>query len=133
MAPTSEPMPKPLSRTQFVTVRLPIPPEPAVAARAPISPQSIGLLKPVNLKNPAKLVHQCDRGTYAAFTKNRKPKTTASIVHAKYSSILSTVPPNERMKTTATISAVAVHARLSRSDTPANRPAHALIRVAAAL
>jgi hypothetical protein len=31
------------SRTRFVTVRFPIPPEPAVAASAPISPQSIGL------------------------------------------------------------------------------------------
>ena len=48
IAPTFAPMPKPLSRTQLVTVRLPSPPEPAVAASAPIRPQSIGLGMPGN-------------------------------------------------------------------------------------
>ena len=37
IAPTLAPMPKPLSRIQLVTVRLPMPPEPAVAASAPMS------------------------------------------------------------------------------------------------
>ena len=60
MAPTSAPMPKPLSRTQFVTVRLPMPPEPAVAASAPMSAQSIGCGRPEKLKNPANVVHQCE-------------------------------------------------------------------------
>ena len=41
-----EPMPNPLSRTQLVTVRLPMPPEPAVAASAPMRPQSIGCGRP---------------------------------------------------------------------------------------
>ena len=45
-------MPKPLSRIQLVTVRLPMPPDPAVAASAPIRPQSIGCGRPEKLKKP---------------------------------------------------------------------------------
>ena len=97
-------MPKPLSRTQFVTVRLPMPPEPAVAASAPMSPQSIGCGRPARLKNPVNVCHQCGDGTNATFTTTRKRNTTPSIVQAKYSSIRSIVPPNERMSTTATMS-----------------------------
>ena len=52
IAPTFAPMPKPLSRIQLVTVRLPRPPEPAVAASAPIRPQSIGCGSPEKLKKP---------------------------------------------------------------------------------
>jgi hypothetical protein len=39
---------QPLSRTQLLTVRFPSPPEPAVAASAPTSAQSIGLGIPRN-------------------------------------------------------------------------------------
>ena len=48
IAPTFAPMPNPLSRTQFVTVKFPSPPEPAVAASAPINPQSMGRGTPEN-------------------------------------------------------------------------------------
>ena len=100
MAPTFDPIPKPLSRIQLVTVRLPMPPEPAVAASAPISPRSIGRGSPEKLKKPVNVCHQCGSGTNAMLTASRNTKTNANIVHAKYSSIRSIVPPNDRIRTT---------------------------------
>jgi hypothetical protein len=75
-----------------------------------MSPQSIGCRNPARLKNPRNVCHECASGTNARFTTTRKENTTASIVHAKYSSIRSIVPPNERMPTTAMMSAVAIQA-----------------------
>ena len=133
IAPTFEPMPKPLSRIQLVTVRLPRPPEPAVAASAPISPQSIGRGSPEKLKKPVKVCHQWASGTNAMLMASRNRNTTASIVQAKYSSMRSMVPPNDRMKTTARMSAVVIQACVAWSGAPGMRPIHAPNSVAAAL
>jgi hypothetical protein len=103
-------MPNPLSLTQFVTVRLPRPPDPAVAASAPISAQSIGCGTPEKLKNPRKVCAQWEKGTNATFTAIRNRNTTASIVQANRSSIRSIVPPNDRISTTARMSTVATQA-----------------------
>ena len=110
IAPTLAPMPKPLSRIQLVTVRLPRPPDPAVAASAPMSAQSIGCGRPVKLKNPRKVSSQCEIGTNAMLMASRNRNTTQSIVQAKYSSMRSMVPPNERMSTTKRMSPVATQA-----------------------
>jgi hypothetical protein len=133
IAPTFAPIPNPLSRTQFVIVRFPNPPEPAVAASAPMSPQSIGLGIPLNLKNPENVVHQCVSGTKAMFTKRRKLNTTNNIVHANFSSIRSIVPPNERIKITTTIKIVAVQLSTSLLSAVGTLPIQALSSVAAAL
>ncbi len=110
MAPTFAPMPKPLSRIQLVTVRLPMPPDPAVAASAPMSAQSTGVCRPPMLKKPRNVRPQWLNGTKAMFTAIRNRNTTASIVQAKYSSMRSMVPPNDRIRTTPTISPEAIHA-----------------------
>ena len=133
MAPTRAPMPKPLSRIQFVTVRLPRPPEPAVAASAPIRPQSSGSGRPERRKKPAKVSAQCAAGTKATFTTSRNRNTTPSMIQAKYSSIRSMVPPKERISTTARISAVAIQAWVAWSAAPGMRPIQAPSSVAAAL
>ena len=103
-------MPKPLSRIQFETVRLPRPPEPAVAASAPIRPQSIGCGRPVKRKKPRKVSAQCESGTNATFTTSRNRKTTPSMIHANVSSIRSIVPPKDRISTTPKIRPVAIQA-----------------------
>ena len=133
MAPTLDPMPNPLSRTQLVTVRLPIPPEPAVAARAPMRPQSMGWGSPEKVKKPRNVWSQWEKGTKATLTAMRKRNTTPSIVQAKYSSILSTVPPKERMKTQASMRTVATQAWTPWSGAPGIRPIQAPSSVAAAL
>jgi hypothetical protein len=133
MAPTFLPIPNPLSRTQFVIVRLPMPPEPAVAARAPMSPQSTGWGMPERRKNPANVCAQCAKGTKRTLTAIRKTKTTPSIVHAKYSSMRSIVPPNDSTRTTTSMSTVATSACVGWSGAPGMRPIHAPRSVAAAL
>ena len=64
-------------------------------------------------------------------TRNRN--TAPSIVHAKYSSMRSTVPPKDRMHTTARINPTAIHACAAWSGAPGMRPIHAPRSVAAAL
>ena len=133
IAPTVAAMPKPLSRTQFVTVRFPRPPEPAVAASAPMRPQSIGCGSPVKLKNPVKVRHQCAAGTKAMLITIRNRNTTPSIVQAKYSSMRSIVPPNDRIRTTNRIRPIVIQAVVPWSGAPGMRPIHAPKSVAAAL
>ena len=82
-----------------------MPPEPAVAAKAPMRLQSMGWGRPEKLKNPTNVFHQWAAGTKATLTAIRNRKTTPSIVQAKYSSIRSMVPPKDRMSTTTRSSA----------------------------
>ena len=74
IAPTFAPIPNPLSRTQFVIVRLPMPPDPAVAASAPNNIRSTppGMLP--KQKNPANVRPQTESGTKKMLTVRRKTK-----------------------------------------------------------
>ncbi len=74
IAPTFPPMPSPLSRTQFVIVRFPMPPDPAVAASAPSITRSRSAGRWPKLKKPASVRIQCEAGTKATFTPTRKTK-----------------------------------------------------------
>src|SRR5918993_3731419 len=74
MAPTHPPIPKPLSRIQLVIVRLPTPPDPAVAASAPRSPQSTTPPGLRIVKKPRKVRHQSEAGTNTTFATMRKVK-----------------------------------------------------------
>ena len=64
---------------------------------------------------------------------SRNRNTTASIVQAKYSSMRSMVPPNDRIRTTNPMRPVATQAWTAWSGAPGMRPIHAPSSVAAAL
>ena len=110
-----------------------MPPEPAVAAKAPIRLQSMGWGRPENLKNPTNVFHQWAAGTKATLTAIRNRNTTPSIVQAKYSSIRSMVPPKDRMSTTTRIRPMVIQPCAPWSGAPGIRPIQAANSAAAAL
>ena len=127
-------MPKPLSRTQLVTVRLPSPPDPAVAARAPMSPQSIGCGSPEKLKKPVKVCHQCGSGTNAMLIvdqeqeDDRQHRPGEVLEHA-----LDGAAERQDEDDARGSSADAIHACVAWSGAPGMRPIQAPNSVAAAL